>query len=170
MSTTEQEIYTQAELLLSLLKDEKQHDVKDIYVIINKMTKILGPSYTHIPSDLKKGLGVAYASSLAETEIITKTAYTRSALSLLRAAVKIAHGPKSQLDAIDSYIQMLEKEIKICETSGDEATLDRLWTLTNRAGDYLSLLVFSGYGEIQNRGFSFTKKDSMLIDNGGTQK
>jgi len=165
--TTEQEMYTQAELLLTLLKDEKQHGVKDFYIIINKMIKILGPSYTHIPPDLKKGLGVAYASSLAETEIISKTAYTRSALSLLRAAVKIAHGPKSQLDTIDGYIKMLENEIKTCETCGDEATLDRLWTLTNRAGDYLSLLVFSGYGEIQERGFSFRRKE--IVD-GGTQK
>lgn len=166
--TKEQDLLIQAESLITLLKDERQYEIRDAYIIVNKMIKILGPTYNNIPSDLKKGLGVAYASSLAETEIISKTAYTRSALSLLRAAVKIAHGPKSQLDTIDGYIKMLENEIKTCETSGDEATLDRLWKLTNRAGDYLSLLVFSGYGEIQSKGFSFTRKDTTT--DGGTQK
>ncbi|MFA5715215.1 MAG: hypothetical protein WC998_05720 [Candidatus Paceibacterota bacterium] len=167
--TKEQELLTHAELLITLLKNEKQSDSREFNIIINKMAKILGPTYNNIPSDLKKGLGVAYASSLAETEIISKTAYTRSSLSLLRAAVKIAHGPTSQLEMIDKYIQMLEKEIKLCETSGDEATLDGLWKLTNRVGDYLSLLVFSGYGEIQGRGFSFTRRDPTTSD-GGIQK
>lgn len=166
--TKEQDLLIQAESLITLLKDERQYELRDAIIIINKMAKILGPTYNNIPSDLKKGLGVAYASSLAETEIISKTAYTRSALSLLRAAVKIARGPKSQLDMIDRYIQMLENEIKICETSGNEATLDGLWKLTNRAGDYLSLLVFSGYGEIQGKGFSFTRKETTI--EGGTQK
>lgn len=164
-----QELLTQSESLVSLFKDGKQYEIKEVYSIINKIIKILGPSYNNIPSDLKKGLGVAYASSLAETEIISKTAYTRSALSLLRAAIKIAHGPKSQLDQVDNYIQILEKEIKVCETGGDEATLDNLWRYTNRVGDYLSLLVFSGYGEIQEKGFSFRRKETSST-NGGTQK
>lgn len=162
--TKEEELIIQAESLITLLKDEKQHGPKDIYIIINKIIKMLGPSYSSIPTDLKKTLGVAYATSLAENEIGAKAAYTRSALSLLRGAVKIAHGPQAQLNIIDSYIFSMEKEMKHIEECGEDAMLDKLWAKTNRANDYLTLMIFNGYGEINSKGFNFTRKEKVEGD------
>lgn len=159
-SKEEEELLVLAKNLVALIEDEKSHEKNEFYTIINQITKILGPSYYSIPSDLKKALGVAYGSTLAETETAMKAAYTRSTLSLLRAAVKLARGPQKQIDEIDKYIKDLEKEVSICEQS-EEPLLDELWKKTNRILDYISLLIFSGYGEIRGEGFKFTKKEEI---------
>jgi hypothetical protein len=159
-SKQEEDLIFLSKKLVSLLEDEKDHEVKDVYMIIDKMVKILGPSYSSIPQDLKKALGVAFASALAETSIPERASYTRTALSLLRGAIKLARGPKSQIDKVDSYIYLLEREIKTIEQHGEEAMLDELWKKTNRADDYLTLMVFNGYGEINQKGFSFERKES----------
>ena len=159
-SKKEIELLKCAHELVELLESDKPKSIPNIYAIINKMIGIVGPSYSNIPSDMKKGLGVAYASSIGETEIGAKAAYTRSALSLLRGAVKIAHGPKSQLTTIDNYIYIMEQEMQTIEQQGEEAMLDKLWAKTNRTIDYLTLMIFNGYGELNSKGFNFKKEDS----------
>jgi hypothetical protein len=158
-SKKEIELLKCAHELVALLESEKTKSVSDVYSIINKIIKIIGPSYANIPTDMKRGLGVAYASALGETEIGAKAAYTRSALSLLRGAVKIARGPKSQLNTIDNYIYTMEQEMKNIEEQGEEAMLDKLWAKTNRTIDYITLMSFNGYGELNSKGFNFTKDD-----------
>ena len=155
----EKELLKYARDLVDLLEDDKDHEVKEIYAIMGKISKILGPSSNLIPQDLKKGLGVAYACALSETDTPSKAAYTRSALSLLRSCISIAHGPKKQIINTDYYIGLIGEEIKNVETGGEEARLDGLWLKTNRAIDYITLLIFTnGYGEINSKGFSFTKE------------
>ena len=160
-SKKEEELIKYARDLVTLLEDDKQHSPNEIYIIIQKITKVLGPSINLIPTDLKKGLGVAYACALAETDTATKAAYTRSSLSLLRSCISISHGPREQIKNTDFYINIMGEEIKKVELAGDEAMLDGLWLKTNRAIDYITLQIFTnGYGEINSKGFNFTKSDT----------
>jgi hypothetical protein len=162
-SKKEIELLKCAHELVELLESDKTKSIPEVYTIINKMIRIIGPSYANIPADMKKGLGVAYASSIGETEIGAKAAYTRSALSLLRGAVKIAHGPQSQLSTIDNYIYIMEQEMQSIEQQGEEAMLDKLWSKTNRTLDYITLMIFNGYGELNSKGFSFKKEDKETL-------
>ena len=160
-SKKELELIENARELTRLLEDEKPHSVNEIYPIINKILKLLGPSTGLIPQDLKKGLGVAYACALAESDTATKAAYTRSALSLLRSCISISHGPVKQIVNTDFYIKMMGNEIQKVELARDEAMLDGLWLITYRAIDYITLQIFTnGYGEINSKGFNFTKSDT----------
>jgi hypothetical protein len=158
-SPKEMELLKYAQELLKTVEGEGGYSNTKIFILINKIIKLVGPSFGNVPPDLRKALGVTYVTAAAETDIGAKSSYTRSALSLARAAVKIANGPKSQIDSIDNYIYKMEKEIAIVEEMGEEATFGTLWATTNRALDYVSMLAFSGYGELNSKGFSFSKKE-----------
>ena len=58
---------------------------------------------------------------------------------------------------------LIPEEIKNVETGGEEARLDGLWLKTNRAIDYITLVIFRhGYAEINSKGFNFTKKEEPI--------
>jgi hypothetical protein len=84
--------------------------------------------------------------------------------------VVISRGPKEQRDHIDGYITDIEKEFVSCEHMGDEANLAELWKKINRAIDYMTFLLFNNsYGEIQSKGFQYTKKEPMPVVEGGNK-
>ena len=159
----ELELIKNARELLTLLEDDKKHSANEIYFVLSKISKVLGPSINLIPTDMKKLLGVAYACAYTETEIDAKASYTRSALSALRAAILISHGPQKQINDTDYYIKIIGEEMKRIGVAGEEATLDNLWIITNRAIDYITLVIFRhGYAEINSKGFNFTKKEEPI--------
>jgi len=170
MTTKEQDILKLAQDLVIMLEDTTPHPTIEAQMIINKMAKLLGPNTSAIPTDLKKIVGISYSSALVETEISSKLSYTRSSLALLRTAVVISRGPKEQRDKIDGYIVEIEKEFAECERMGDEANLAELWKKINRAIDYMTFLLFNNsYGEIQSKGFQYTKKEPAAVTDGGNK-
>jgi len=164
MTPQEDELLKNAKNMVDMLEDDKQHDPREVYIIINKIIKILGPSYSLIPVDMKKALGVAYATSIGEPEPVLKAGFTRSALGILRGTVVLAHGPKKQLNDIDAYIFAIDREMRRVDECGEDAMTATLWSLANRANDYLGLMIFNGYGEINSRGFNFTRKEEIKGD------
>ena len=170
MENKEEEIIKYAEELLALLKDEKEHSTIEVYLIVNKITGILGPEYALIPKDLKSSLGIAWAETIDEPNTYARAVRTRSTFSILRAAVKIAHGPKKQILQIDAYIKSIDDEIKKCEDQGEDAKLDELWKVTNNAIDYITLLAFNGYGQIKGDGFKFSRVGVSSASTGDNKK
>jgi hypothetical protein len=152
-----EELLTYAKKLVELLENEQPEDIKNIYNTINKIASVaLGVCPSLIPSDLKRGLGVSYASAIAETDIGIKATYTRGALSHLRTAIILAHGSKKQLEATDYYIREIGAEIRKIEMSEEEPRTDGLWLVINRCIDYLTLMIFTHkYGEINQKGSFF---------------
>jgi hypothetical protein len=166
-----QEILELAKELVTLLEDIDSHSISEIQIIVNKIVKLLGVNTNAIPSDLKKIIGISYSSALVETEISSKLSYTRSSLALLRSAVVISRGPTEQRDTIDAYIAEIEKEFANCERMGDEANFSELWKKINRSIDYMTFLLFNnGYGEIQSKGFQYTKKEPVVTTPNGGNK
>ena len=152
-----EELLKLAKNLVELLEKEPQEDSKNIYDVINKIASTaIGVCPALIPSDLKKGLGISYASAIAETDIGIKAKYTRGALSHLRTAIILAHGSKKQLEATDYYIKKIGAEIQKIETCEEEPKTDGLWLVINRCIDYLTLMIFTHkYGEINQKGSFF---------------
>lgn len=154
---SKEEIIKYAEELIAAMKNEKECNVAEIYSIINKIALTIGPEFSLIPKDLKSSLGIAWAETIDEPNTYARAVRTRSTFSILRAAVKIAHGPKKQILQIDAYIKGIDDEIKKCEDQGEDAKLDELWKVTNNAIDYITLLAFNGYGQIKGDGFKFSR-------------
>jgi hypothetical protein len=152
-----EELLKLAKNLVLLLEGESENNTKDVYETINKISAVaIGICPSLIPADLKRGLGVSYATAMAETDIGVKATYTRGALSHLRTAIILAHGSKKQLDATDYYINQIGLEIRKMEMSEEEPRTDGLWLILNRSIDYLTLMIFTHkYGEINQKGSFF---------------
>lgn len=154
--TKKEELLQYAKNLVELL-EKKDEDIKEIYITINKISStMIGVCPSLIPSDLKKGLGVSYASAIAETDIWPKSSYTRTALSHLRTAILLARGSKKQLETTDYYIELIGNEMKKIERSEEEPKMDGLWLIVNRSLDFITLMIFTHkYGEINQKGSFF---------------
>jgi hypothetical protein len=162
------EIIKLAESIIKLMNDEtKEHYPIEVYTILNNISLIIGPEFSLIPKDLRSSLGIAWAETIDEPNTLARAVRTRSTLSILRAAIMLAHGPKNQISETDLYIKSIDNEIKKCEDAGEDAKFDELWKKTNNAIDFITQLTFTGYGQVRGEGFKFSR---IGINNGENKK
>jgi hypothetical protein len=81
-----------------------------------------------------------YLCALVETNLLRKTLFARSLLSLLY--VRVNKSDSKGIEDINSYIEKLDEEIKKIEIQRDGTTYEELWKITNRVVNYATGFVF----------------------------
>lgn len=157
MSDKETELLKLSEELVAIQKDGKEHSYREFFEILNKIKTTIDPNFMAIPTDLKKSIGMATVTAVASPDPESRVDIVRSGLSLLRTAIILAGGPEKRdnLKKILDHENAISAELKKIAPD-PEAQRVTLYDIVWRATNYLVLMSFSGYGEINSAGFNWT--------------